>query len=869
MKLPIAVLSPKWIKTGALLGVSGAIVTVYAAGGFPKSSKVMAQQVATPKSIYVQTATAKLGTIAQTLALTGSVVSPQSISLSPRGAGNVQSISVHVGQTVRANQVLAQLANGTAQAQLLVAQGGLASALGKMAQARQSINPYTLALASANVQVAGDKLQTLMAGAAPAKITQARAAVSANAQSVTQLNQQYAWMKSSKGSQALALADAEHALSALKSGQSPLALAVTNAEQALQDLTNGSAPQNVAVTVQQANATASTAALQTAEGNLQRTQSNTSPQGIAVASDQTTLQTDQQNLVNLQGQLQQAEAGNGLSATVQQSVVSAQNTLDTIKSASSPDGIKVTQDQQALAASEATLTSLQAQTPVTTTLQTQIASAETAVTNAQDALSSDQAAWNAAIAAAQNQLNQASAAAQTANQNAVSALQNQISAAQEAVVSAQSKLATDQANWTNAISVAADQVNAASAAISQQNLANQGKLSILQADQSQAMQIAARALATAKAQYAQALRTDEQAVQMASANEQTALQRMQATLQKAQATLLSSRDNLAALQAPPQPSVLAAAKTAIAAAKLKVEELLHPKNQGTLQALQGAVTAAQGRLQIAQQALSNTVIAAPFPGVITAITAQPGNAVTAAKPIIAMIGTTLELQAQLSQQDINQVHPGERVLFTLPFAPSQNEQGVVASISPVVNPQTLSLTVTIAPARPIVGMASGETASIQVVTKSDPHAVLVPTAAINSQTGAPQVYLVKNGRALLRPVTLGATQGAWTEVLAGVSAGDQVVTLGQTFLAPGDHVTVSNVIARASGAVTAKPSTSTSANSSHAAALHKGKHHKGKHHKGKHHKGKHHKGKHHKKPASTSTGTATSSTTAKSGGSKP
>ena len=405
---------------------------------------------------------------------------------------------------------------------------------------------------------------------------------------------------------------------------------------------------------------------------------------------------------------------------------------------------------------------------------------------------------------AQNQFNQAEAVAQTEIQTAVTTLQDQLSTAQEAEVTAQNKLAFDQASWTDAISQAENQVSTASALAQELDAANQGKLVLLRSQEQQAVQTANATLATAKAQYAQALRTAEQAVAVAKANDISAVQRMQAGLIKAESALSASRGALSALNAPPQSVVVAEAKTAIAAAQSKVQLLLHPYNSGTLQSLRGAVAVAQGKLTLAQEALTNTVIRAPFNGVVTAVNSVQGDSVAAQKTVISMVGNRLEIQANMSQQDINQVRAGDSVQFTLPFDANQSFPGTVVSVSPTANPQTLAFTVSVIPRRKITGLAAGETAYMQVITSSDTHAVLIPTAAIVTQSGTPQVFEAQNGRALLKDVVTGATQGSWTQISSGVSAGDKVVTLGQTFLAPGDRVTVANAISRLTSAAASK-----------------------------------------------------------------
>jgi multidrug efflux pump subunit AcrA (membrane-fusion protein) len=54
-------------------------------------------------------------------------------------------------------------------------------------------------------------------------------------------------------------------------------------------------------------------------------------------------------------------------------------------------------------------------------------------------------------------------------------------------------------------------------------------------------------------------------------------------------------------------------------------------------------------------------------------------------------------------------------------------------------------------------------------------AVTVPNSALVTFAGIEKVIVVQNGKALEKPVTTGRRNGEWTEIVAGVSIGDQVV----------------------------------------------------------------------------------------------
>ena len=72
-------------------------------------------------------------------------------------------------------------------------------------------------------------------------------------------------------------------------------------------------------------------------------------------------------------------------------------------------------------------------------------------------------------------------------------------------------------------------------------------------------------------------------------------------------------------------------------------------------------------------------------------------------------------------------------------------------------------------------LRDGMTVDVDIVTHEEAHVLTVPTDAIRQDDRGSYVFLVRNGRTLRAPVTLGAQNDADTVVKSGVSDGDTVV----------------------------------------------------------------------------------------------
>jgi RND family efflux transporter MFP subunit len=218
-----------------------------------------------------------------------------------------------------------------------------------------------------------------------------------------------------------------------------------------------------------------------------------------------------------------------------------------------------------------------------------------------------------------------------------------------------------------------------------------------------------------------------------------------------------------------------------------------------------SVKVAEEALQAAQVQLGNTIVRAPFGGVVTVKAAQPGEMIS---PISAGggsirtgIGTivdmdSLEIQVDVSEAYINRVQPNQKVEAVLNAYPDWRIPASVIAIVPTADRSKATVKVRIALGVkdprivPEMGvrvafLESRESASN---APAPPRGVLVPAEAIRQDGGKDVVYVVKDGRAERRAVSLGGTLGESREVQAGVSSGDAVVLEAPTNLKDGDAV---------------------------------------------------------------------------------
>ena len=95
----------------------------------------------------------------------------------------------------------------------------------------------------------------------------------------------------------------------------------------------------------------------------------------------------------------------------------------------------------------------------------------------------------------------------------------------------------------------------------------------------------------------------------------------------------------------------------------------------------------------------------------------------------------------------------------------------------------------------------GQFVNVSLATETLPHAVVIPTVAVNRGPKGAFVFVIgKDGKALVRPVTIAGAAGTLTAITSGISAGDAVVTDGQMTLKAGSPVRITRPAAPAAGA---------------------------------------------------------------------
>ena len=218
---------------------------------------------------------------------------------------------------------------------------------------------------------------------------------------------------------------------------------------------------------------------------------------------------------------------------------------------------------------------------------------------------------------------------------------------------------------------------------------------------------------------------------------------------------------------------------------------------------------ARNSLAIASNGVDNTIVRAPFAGIIIAKSAQPGEIVS---PLSAGGGFTrtgigtivdmdsLEVEVEVGEAFIGRVKPGMPTETVLNAYQDWKIPGKVIAIIPAADRGKATVKVRVgmdakdARIVPDMGARVGflEDAKPAAAQTDAKPGVLVPADAIVQRDGKDVAFAVEGDKAVLRTLTIGRTLGDDREVITGLSGGDRVVLAPADDLADGARVRIAS-----------------------------------------------------------------------------
>jgi len=190
-----------------------------------------------------------------------------------------------------------------------------------------------------------------------------------------------------------------------------------------------------------------------------------------------------------------------------------------------------------------------------------------------------------------------------------------------------------------------------------------------------------------------------------------------------------------------------------------------------------SLQAARARVALARKAVSDTVVRAPFSGVVAERLVSVGDYVTKGMKVAVVVRVNpLRVMLTIPEQFVSTVSVGQPVDFEVDAYAGRRFTGTVKYISPALQADRRSLTVEAVVPNPGGDLKPGLFATARLEQSTKTPGLLVPSAAVQTAAGTSRVFVVMNDHVEERIVVTGQAVGDLVEIAKGLAPGEKVAT---------------------------------------------------------------------------------------------
>jgi membrane fusion protein, multidrug efflux system len=192
----------------------------------------------------------------------------------------------------------------------------------------------------------------------------------------------------------------------------------------------------------------------------------------------------------------------------------------------------------------------------------------------------------------------------------------------------------------------------------------------------------------------------------------------------------------------------------------------------------------------AHKTLSNTSIKAPIDGYINSDNITVGQLLNNNTPVCEIVNNSqLKLNIKITEHEVYKIELGQTVDVQLSVFPGKKFAGKITAIAEKADAAMKFNTEITLENDKDAHLRSGLYAEALLPVKNE-ESLIISKACIVGSMENPVVFVVKEGKAIKRELTIGQSNSKQVEVLQGLSAGEQVIVSGQLNLKDGDDIKI-------------------------------------------------------------------------------
>ena len=237
----------------------------------------------------------------------------------------------------------------------------------------------------------------------------------------------------------------------------------------------------------------------------------------------------------------------------------------------------------------------------------------------------------------------------------------------------------------------------------------------------------------------------------------------------------------------------AASQLEVDQAELNYESAVAGRNSALAQLEAGIESAKSGVDQLStalEHVDGSGNVIAPMSGVLASLNVTENSFTSASAPVAVIDDPTqMKVTVMVSEALVPKLSIGDPVEVSVSSL-GKTFTGAIRSVDQTANMQTKLYSVTVTVPGDVSGLLTGMFADVTFRTDYNDNTVVIPTEAILTSGDTQYVYVVEDGAAKYVQVTTGITGSGVTQITSGLTAGEQLVTVGQSYLSDGDAVRV-------------------------------------------------------------------------------
>jgi membrane fusion protein (multidrug efflux system) len=205
-------------------------------------------------------------------------------------------------------------------------------------------------------------------------------------------------------------------------------------------------------------------------------------------------------------------------------------------------------------------------------------------------------------------------------------------------------------------------------------------------------------------------------------------------------------------------------------------------------------SAAEAKVGVAERALRDASVRAPFAGFVARRQVSRGEFVQMGQSLFELVALDpIEVEFHVAERDSARVAPAQGVTLTVEPYPGESFQGAVTVVSPTIDAKSRTLRVEAQLANPDGRLRPGLFARVDLGVALRKGLLMVPEEAVLQRADGEIVFRTRDGTRVERVVvTTGMHSNGLVEIASGLAASDVVVTRGQAGLIDGTVVSARN-----------------------------------------------------------------------------